>query len=314
MNNQPTGLDRPTCIADIAAAYLNQALTIMQTNALHRRTLDWTTLFAETWRHASGASEPPDTYAAIGFALHQINDGHSFFQPPAKVQAIQTGAEDSRNRPPTGQLLAPDIAYLDVPDFTGSPDAATAYARTLQTIIAELDEIEPVGWIVDLTDNTGGNMWPMIVGLGPLFDGEEIGAFVDADGKRIAWRYVDGQGICGEGACLALEPPVVHLHSKSTPVAVLTGPSTISSGEMVAIAFRGQALSRSFGQPTRGLPTANEGFELSDGAEINLTVANSADRTGQQYDAAVMPDVVVDGDREQIRETAIKWLKNCRKG
>jgi hypothetical protein len=81
---------------------------------------------------------------------------------------------------------------------------------------------------------------------------------------------------------------------------------------MVAIAFRGQALSRSFGQPTQGLPTANEGFELSDGAEINLTIAISADRTGQYYDSAVVPDVGVDGDVAQVWAQAIAWLKTCQ--
>ena len=132
-----------------------------------------------------------------------------------------------------------------------------AYARTLQQIVAELDANDPIGWVVDLTDNTGGNMWPMIVGLGPLFDVEKIGAFVDAEGEHLVWRYLNGQGICGSGVCLALESPVTRQHYRPVPIAVLTGPSTISSGEMVAIAFRGQALTRSFGQPTRGLPTAN---------------------------------------------------------
>lgn len=313
MTNPSSGPPTAANIASPAADYLRQALTMIQTHSLHRQTIDWTTLFAETWRIASGANEPQDTYPAIAFALRQINDGHSFFWPPEKIQAIQTGAEDNQNRQPTGHLRASDIAYLYVPSFMGSPDAAMVYARTLQQIIADLDATDPIGWVVDLTDNTGGNMWPMIVGLGPLFDVEEMGAFVDAAGRRIIWRYVDGQGICGDGTLLTLEPPVTHLRHKPAPIAVLTGPSTISSGEMVAIAFRGQILTRSFGQPTRGLPTAIEGFELRDGAQINLTIAVSADRTGQRYDTAVKPDVVVAGDVEQYCLAAIDWLRTLNR-
>jgi carboxyl-terminal processing protease len=152
----------------------------------------------------------------------------------------------------------------------------------------------------------------MIVGLGPLFDAEEIGAFVDAGGSRLVWRYVDGQCIVGPGACLALDPPVISLQHRPTPIAVLLGPFTTSSREIAALAFRGQALTRSFGQPTQGLPTANEGFDLSDGAQILLTVAISTDRTGQRYDSALIPDVVVEGARETLCAIASEWLHTMR--
>ena len=77
---------------------------------------------------------------------------------------------------------------------------------------------------------------------------------------------------------------------------------------MVAIAFRGQALTRSFGQPTKGLSTANADFTLSDGAQLLLTIAISADRTGQRYDA-VVPDVMVEGPQEALLEAASEWLQ-----
>jgi hypothetical protein len=48
------------------------------------------------------------------------------------------------------------------------------------------------------------------------------------------------------------------------------------------------------------------------GAEINLTIAISADRTGQYYDAAVMPNVVVDGDITQVHGQAIEWIRTCQ--
>jgi len=292
-----------------ASTYLQAALTYIQEHSLQRATIDWPTVLAATWQRAAAAQQPSDTYPAIEFALQQLNDGHSFFRPPAKTQAIQTGAEDSRNRPPTGRLLEPGIAYLYVPDFMGSAAAAMDYARTLQQIIAELDATGPLGWIVDLTDNTGGNAFPMLVGLGPLFDAEAIGAFLDASYGTLVWRYVDGQCIIGPGVCLALDPPVVQLQHRPAPIAVLTGPATSSSGEVVAIAFRGQARTRSFGQPSEGLSTANESFTLSDGAEIMLTIAVCADRTGQRYGAAVRPAVMVEGSPQALRTAACEWLR-----
>ena len=71
---------------------------------------------------------------------------------------------------------------------------------------------------------------------------------------------------------------------------MLHGPRTASSGEAVAIAFRGRPLTRSFGLPTAGLSTANAGFGMSDGGVIVLTVATDVDRNGTIYGAAVEPD------------------------
>ncbi|MCE7987426.1 MAG: peptidase S41 [Caldilinea sp. CFX5] len=307
---QPTIPDPRLGISATASAYLQAALTILQTNSLHRATIDWPALFAATWPLAQGAQQPADTYPAIEFALRQLNDGHSFFQRPETAQAIESGALDSRNRLPSGRLLMPGIAYLHVPDFTGSSAAATVYARTLQQIIGQIDATGPVGWIVDLTDNTGGSMFPMLVGLGPLFDVEDVGAFVYPDGQRLGWRYVAGQCIVGPGICLALVPPVVQLQHKPASIAVLTGPSTISSGEVVAVAFRKQARARSFGQPTAGCSTCNQGFALSDGAEILLSVAVFEDRAGQRYGSTIQPDELVPGSCETLCAAASVWLQS----
>ena len=76
-------------------------------------------------------------------------------------------------------------------------------------------------------------------------------------------------------------------------VAVLTGPRTASSGEAVAISFKGRPRTRSFGQPTIGLSSANGTFPLPDGAMILLTTAIEADRTGKQYGEKVDPDEIV---------------------
>lgn len=308
--NQQTIPDPLVEISSAARAYLQAALTILQTHSLHRTTIDWPALFTATWPLAYGAQEAADTYPAIEFALRQLNDGHSFFQRPEAVQAIESGVQDSRNRLPTGRLLTPGIAYLHVPDFMGSAAAATVYARTLQQIIGAIDATGPVGWIVDLTDNTGGSMFPMMVGLGPLFDTEELGAMVSPHGWRLNLRYVAGQCIVGPGVCLALDSPIVQLQHRPSPVAVLIGPSTVSSGELIAVAFRGQALTRSFGQPTAGCSTCNQGYTLSDGAEILLTVGVYADRTGQHYGGAIQPDLLVTGDQAALCTAASAWLQS----
>ncbi len=83
----------------------------------------------------------------------------------------------------------------------------------------------------------------------------------------------------------------------------------------MAIAFRGRAKTRFFGEHTQGASTANEVFELSDGATMWLTIGVDADRTGTQYIDGFAPDeairggdkVVPDG-QDPVLQGALRWL------
>jgi hypothetical protein len=83
---------------------------------------------------------------------------------------------------------------------------------------------------------------------------------------------------------------------------------------MVAIAFRGLDGARSFGQPTLGRTTAPQGFPLSDGAILGMSVTYFADRSGRTYTDRVVPDkriVAHDSPGYRTREVpqvAIDWL------
>lgn len=102
------------------------------------------------------------------------------------------------------------------------------------------------------------------------------------------WTYDDGAVRAGDSvaASVADATPADPL----LPVAVVTSGLTMSSGEAVAVAFRGRAGSRSFGEPTYGVPTSNRTVPLADGATLLLTVAHFADRTGRTYEEPLVPD------------------------
>jgi hypothetical protein len=79
------------------------------------------------------------------------------------------------------------------------------------------------------------------------------------------------------------------LRQASPFIAVLLSSATSSSGEAVAIAFRGNPNTRSFGQRTRGLTTANGRFTPSDGAIIILTQAIGPTGTDMAMRTACFP-------------------------
>jgi C-terminal processing protease CtpA/Prc len=188
-------------------------------------------------------------------------------------------------------------AHVVVPTCDGGRERVRKqYIAQLLGVVRRLDEDNPEGWVIDLRNNLGGDMWPMLAGIGPVLGEGELGAFVEPGGEKKKWYYRDGKAL---------------LDKAGPPVAVLTGGKTISSGEAIAIAFRGRPRTRSFGQPTAGLSTANEEFPLSDGARLCLTVATFADRTGKVYGAAVEPDekIAAGGKEDVALKAALAWLK-----
>ena len=217
--------------------------------------------------------------------------------------------------PPRGQRLASGIGYLDLPSHTGTSEQNATYAVTVQNIIREVDTHPICGWVVDLRRNTGGHLWPMLAGVGPIVGEGTCIYFVYPD-KRTAGSYRKGQAL-GE---FAEEFTEVHepyeLKHAGPPTAVLTSPLTASSGEFIALAFCERSHSRSFGEPTRGVPTSNESKVLSDGARVILTTALGANRTGQSYDSPLLPDQHVKIDWRQlgtsqdpVLQAALEWLQ-----
>jgi hypothetical protein len=72
---------------------------------------------------------------------------------------------------PSGSLFDGRLAHVIVPGCCSNRDAASQYAASLQNVLRSLDVPTTCGWIVDLRKNIGGNMWPMLAGLGPLLTG-----------------------------------------------------------------------------------------------------------------------------------------------
>ena len=294
-----------------ATAYLNEALDIMQTNSLYRESIDWDQLRQATFEVAKYAQTPEDTYGVIRFALVRLGDHHSsFFTPTELKQTGELSADD--NPPPRVKLLQEKIGFIAIERFSGFD--GDIYATNAQQLIREIDSQNPCGWIVDLRENSGGNMWPMLAAIGPILGEGDVGAFVDSYGNKEIWSYQDGQAMLDGRIKNQVSDPY-QLKAASVPVAVLTGVSTGSSGEAITTAFRGRPNTRSFGVYTAGLTTANQFYPLSDGAGINLANALGADRTGQVYDDRIYPDETVDDVKqftflmdEAIPQPAIDWL------
>ncbi len=322
-----------------AETYLTYTLGIMEKNALLKKEVNWLEVRRKTFEKASNAQETIDTWDAIRFALSLIGDQHSFLQLTEELtnnenvrrnltkQEVSKAKRDflspyiSRRKPEgfVHKLKDCVVGQIVVPLY--SPQKGDDFATTLNKFIAETDKRKVCGWIVDLRGNTGGNVFPMLAGIGALLDEGNVSYALDADGGKTFFFYKNGQsGLIEPGGKETVVTKIegaAYKTRRKLPVAVLIDKGTASSGEGVAIAFRGRRNTRFFGVHTYGVSTSNEGFPLSDGANIVLTTGVDVDKNGIKYFSGIEPDEVFQSEKEPLSydndpliKLALNWFGN----
>ncbi len=273
-----------------ADAYLLEVFKIVEINALNRNEVDWSALKGKVFEREDDSASPSDVYDSIHYILQNLNDQHSHFWDPSQANEFKTKAVDFSTEP-WGKLVAGKYAYLWNGVFSsGNQDAINHYANQLQQLVIDLDAQSPCAWVLDFRDNSGGTVFPMLAGLGELYgDGLAVIA-VDSYGNTIEFNYENGE-LWEDGVSKAkASRPDFSLSEDQPTIALLIGPRTASSGELTVLAFEGIPNVVTFGHDTAGLTTANQTFELSDGALLFLTTAVFGDRTGHTYGGKIMPD------------------------
>jgi len=293
--------------------YLEEALSIIRANALYADTVDWPAAMARAKLFASDATTPAEAYAAVRQLLRALNDHHSLLLLPDDANRMR---ENTSTDFGIASAVVAGKGYLRMPGLFGTNNTRTVgYADDVAARVSKLRQAGACGWVIDLREDTGGNMDPMLAGLGALLGDGTLGYFVGKT-ARDPWslqRFYDETDTV---------PPTERALT-GAPVAVLTGPRTSSAGELVAISFRGRPRTRFFGSPTSGQTTGNRAFTLSDGSMMGLAVSRGADRTGRIYDGAITPDELIATTEagsvpadDPVVQAAVRWLDTqepCRR-
>lgn len=279
--------------SDEADKFLNEVLDVMEANSINKYKIDWTDFRTKVFEKAVGIKSIQDTYPAIEEALILLGDNHSSYTTP-NGGIIFVGILDCGHKEITSPYRDENIGYVRVEQFAGSSNSSTAisFAQKIQDQIISEDRPELLGWIVDLRNNGGGNMWPMIAGIGPILGEGTAGYFIDPDNNQSSWGYKNGSSVIDDTPQTELRNSY-ELITPNPKVAILLNHAIGSSGEVMTISFIGRANTKSFGSSTCGLSTANRPFILSDGSKLNLTAAYLADRNKNLYGVPINPDVPV---------------------
>jgi C-terminal processing protease CtpA/Prc len=293
-------------IAPAAQAFLDSALALVKSNAYWRDTVSWSSVEPDVRSLAADAQTTDEVYPAIRHLLTRLGDHHSFVMSPSAATAWRSVAPDTTARAGVQMsLLDQETGYLRMPGFSsGEAGTIRRYETTIHQELLESLHRVSCGWIIDLRANGGGNMWPMLGALAPFLGRGPLGAFKGSDGvSRQRWYAQVAGGVA---------PPAQLAGLESAYVAVLTGPRTASSGEAVAIAFRGRARTRSFGEATAGFANANMPVLLPDGGLMMIMGSIDVDRDGHDYGHEVVPEEIVPSQpgSDAALDAARRWLRD----
>jgi len=310
----------PLCLQK-ANHLLDEAFAFMQKNYYRKNSVEWDTLIATAKKKLVISGNCDDTYDIISWCFKELNETHSFIMPPAKAAIYNNDTAILRQKTSIrelvgdikGELLDNGIAYLTVP-WVSTTDSAvcTLIADSLQQLISVLDTKGANGWIIDLRKNTGGNCWPMLAGIGPLLGDGVCGYFVSAR-EKIPISYKDGAASQGKYVRCRVSNNGYKIKGDKKTIIVLTGSRTVSSGEIIALAFKGKEQVYLYGEPTAGYTTANATYTLSDNSMLVLTVCMEADRTGKICEGKIMPDETITAEAhpdraDPAKAAALMWL------
>lgn len=167
-------------------------------------------------------------------------------------------------------------------------------------------------WILDLRFNGGGNIEPMMAGLAPLVGSGFVGGAINNRGEIREYKIENGQFF--NYGRLVCEMDSLPEFSQIDKVVVLISRYTISSGEMVAVSFKGRKNTRFIGEETAGYTTGN-GYDAITN-ELMLVVSQDVfmDRNKAVYENRVGVDEKiefehgVDLNSDSQVKRATEWL------
>ena len=298
--------DDPSSMSLEAESFLDEMMDVMEDHSINKNTIDWPDFRQKVVATVPGAQTFKDTYPGISEALKMLGDNHSFLIKPdggiVRNSTIQCNTQ-SVIKP----AMPSNIGYVKVNSFSGTEAEGLAFSKEIQQQIKSQDNANIVGWIVDLRSNGGGNMWPMLAGVGPILGEGICGYFIDPDGVETWWGYQDGSSVFVGDNIVSVSDPY-ELIVPNPKVAVLLDNAIASSGEVIAISFIDRANTRSFGSSTCGLSTANQMYALDGSHQLFLTVAYLADRNKNKYGIPIVPDQ--SSTNGSVVQDAIDWIQN----
>lgn len=319
---------------DTSKVILDSIIQLSKANAYHTSKVDWDILSKEMY----AISEQHDSIDKIGKpAAHMfkvLGDFHGMLMYDYKVAFSYQPDDGTKHRDSLWQTITSakmkvpyevvgkmlentNIAYIEIVGTGVMEEKDIIFARDrIRAIICSLKEKNPSGWILDLRCNTGGNMHPMMAGVGELIPDADVGGdTVDGLGFRSTWSLKEGNFLENGYAYYkeVLQCPKLMNEKR---IAVLTSRYTVSAGEVVVSSLKGQKNVKIIGEKTGGLSSTNGWYVLSDKWILAPMQAYFMSKDKTVHMDGINPDILVKERLDVTNllqgktiERAIQWIQ-----
>ncbi len=314
-------------VPDSVRSYVRECLDTMRARSLYAYKVNWDSVYIATEKRMLAATSNLEAETAVVDVFKKLNDVHGMY---AGVDTLFRFAAAGANRELSKGLLAAyqvprdvktqlldgNIAYYKMPAVLIGSDTAKMkmWANRLADSIRKLEAKHPRAYIIDLRMNNGGNFEPMWNALAGLIGKENRVSSVDRDGKTLP-EDTDPESVAYHTSGMPDHPVKFR---KNIPVAVLIGPGTASSGEIIAASFSTRKNTRLFGEPSVGVANVTQGAIIQNKGYLLLTVASIKNAKGKIIrDFTIHPDEYVKSEDDFVNpasditvQAALKWLRS----
>lgn len=311
---------------DSIKSFVDKSLDVIKANAVNTEniTLIKETLYSQAKKFES-YSELAPVYSEVFTLLKDYHGGLRYKGKTygwTKPQAAENAYLKSRlgkEKFVVAKALNKNTGYIRIP---GNDDFAFKKVDSIANdIVAHINSVNSKrikSWIIDLRTNTGGNMYPILLGLKEFISDKNIvfGGFRNGKGESSGKWEIQGGQMLIDGIELKRQRPLALPLKKDVRIIILTSCYTASAGEMTAISLIGRKNTIVVGEPTAGYTTAVQGFRITQDAGINLSTDYVVDRNSKIYTSTITPDFQVKGgdNLEKLEEDkkimhALKLLK-----
>lgn len=314
---------------DSVHRFIDSSLSFAKQHSIFRDKLNWPAITDSLKAGSANAKSILEVMPAMQQFYRLIGDYHGFviyngkyykwWKPAKKIDtAIHRSllAEVKKKPIIKKQLLETGYGYLSIPHNSPTHQHEDdTIATNIQDSLTMLNPAKLKGLIIDLRLNSGGDLFPMILGIGNIIDKGKQGSFYDPATKTAEeWgvkgltAYAGTEIKCRVAKFCAVNPAI--------KVIVLIGPYTGSSAEATAISLKGQKNVYFIGETTWGLTTANDSIDFSNNLSMFIATSVEADRNNHIYYDNVQPDKeIIGGDnfndlsKDAKVIAALQWFK-----
>ncbi|SKA19215.1 S41 family peptidase [Sediminibacterium ginsengisoli] len=311
--------------SDSLRKIVDQSLQLMEENSLHRSEINWKDFRKKVYKQTAGINNLDSLINQYPLFFKWLNDFHGAvtldgrwikWREGKPLRPLNAMIDSVLTKGPRLKVARfGDIGYYRVPSPTvlanEIPKATQRYADSLCTI----DPATVKAWIIDLRTNTGGNFWPMVTSIATVLGDGVIGGIKYIDNRKTSDNYIEQGKVYANNQFYTIPDNKCAVSPSGLPVVVLVSGATGSSGESMALAFKGRPNTIMVGETTSGYVTSNNNWALHPRVNLFLATGFMKDRKGQHYTDGIIPDVEIrDGDdlydmkNDRKIRYAIEWL------